>query len=376
MVVEPKQLPRTRPAVFAGPFLVEIEEQNEYVPHGVASLILRVQGFGLPPVVVEQLENTNAPCTILEAVDSTGRDLIDTGKTFHRQRVWKKFTDAFERTQDVHLKGLLKDVKAIKALRGKVAVALPVRIEEVRFDSLKNNSTQKIGDGEVKLNNVWSSSMRYNNKSVPQMSFRLEFVGIQPRQVKVLAYDAGKNLMGLSPTGYSWSGNSGNAGFTVMGTPASLVVKILRFENVDYEFRFDDVPLRKADQMPEKLTPARFPGSAPIKVDFVRMTKDGFLTRAQLRITNLSDKPIRALELRADYLDSAGKEISKANHLEHREEAKENAKEMPLIVGAKETATRDVMAAFAPANLQGMRITPQVITFADGSKWQAKPAGK
>ena len=128
--------------------------------------------------------------------------------------------------------------------------------------------------------------------------------------------------------------------------------------------------------MPEKLTPATFPGTAPITVDFVRMNKQEFMPRAQFRITNHSDKPIRAMVVIAAYLDGSGKEISKGNDLDHSEEAKENATEMPLIVGAKETALRDVTAAFAPANLQGMRITPRSVIFADGSQWEAKPSGK
>ena len=108
-VVEPKQLPRAKPAVFAGPFLVEMDEQYEYAPHAVGSLAFRVQAFGLPPVVVEQLWNPTPPFTILEAVDSKGRDLRDMAKTFPRQRTFKRLDDAFERSYDVYLKNLLKD---------------------------------------------------------------------------------------------------------------------------------------------------------------------------------------------------------------------------------------------------------------------------
>src|SRR5262249_11322873 len=84
-----KQLPRSSPATCAGPFLVEIDELSEFVPHASGLVALRVQAAKLPPAVLDFLGGPTPPFTLLEATDAKGRDLRDLANTFTRNRMFR-----------------------------------------------------------------------------------------------------------------------------------------------------------------------------------------------------------------------------------------------------------------------------------------------
>lgn len=370
-LVRLKQLPRPYPVAFAGPFLVELAELKEYVPYATGVVGLRVLASGLPPTVAGLLDKGMSPFAVTEVVDAKGRDLHDRSR-LETGRVWRIIAGGYDRTFDVPLKNLLRDVTAIKSLRGKVRLPLPSRLETLRFEPPKVNAVQKAGGVEVRLTRLTRQEMNFNGKKYPQQSVSLSFTGAGPDQIRVIAYDAQKKLRAVSRLMMGGSDKQGNAQYTIAGeVPAVLVVKVLGTEQVDCEFRLDDVALASAAQMPEKLTPASFAGhAAPVSVEFVAVKKDQFLARAQLRVTNHADQPIRSLTLKLDYLDKAGKRVGGWPSLDHGAPVKPEEKGLALLVGKNATATIEVQAPFLPGNAATVQATVSKVTFADATEWK------
>jgi hypothetical protein len=367
-----KQLPRSYPVAFAGPFLIEMVELNEYVPHATGLLDLRVIATGLPPALLKDLERGMGSLVITQVVDAKGRDLRDLRNG--PVGSWRNIQGVYDRPFAVPLKNLLRDVTAIKTLRGKLRLPLPVRIDSLRFESPRAGAVQKAGGVEVKLTRFNQSEMNFNGKKYPQTSFSVSVKGAAPNQLKVIAYDAAKKLRGVSSSGYHGTDKQGEAQYTIQGEPAAVVVvKVLGIEQVEYDFQFEDLPLASAARMPEKLTRADFPGhDTPVTVEFLRTMKDGFITKAQLRLTNHADRAIRSVNLQLDYHDAAGKRVGGWKNVQHDAPAKEERKELPLLVAANGTATIEVQAPFLPGNTSTIKVVPTRVTFADATEWVAE----
>jgi hypothetical protein len=368
-----KQLPRPFPVAFAGPFLVEVTELHEYVPHAAGLIDLRVLASGLPPAVAKILERGTAPLVVTEVVDAMGRDLHDRSRWDTGTKVWKNIPGGYDRPFSVPLKNLLRDVAAIKSLRGKVRIPFPARVDSLRFEPPTAGAVQKAGDVEVKIARWNKSEMNFNGKKYPQHSLSVEVKGVGPDRIKVVAYDAQKKLRGVSSSGWGGTDKQGTAQFTIQSeAPAAVVVKIIGVEHAEYEFHLENVPLSSAGRMPEKLAPAAFPGhETPMSVEFVRTMKDNFMTKAQLRITNHADKPIRSVNLKLDYHDKAGKSVGNWPNLEHSAQAKPEQKDLPLLVAKNATALIEVSAPFLPASATTIKVVPTKVTFADATVWSA-----
>jgi hypothetical protein len=151
------------------------------------------------------------------------------------------------------------------------------------------------------------------------------------------------------------------------------VVKVVTIGHAEYEFLLENLPLSSAERMPEKLTPASFPGrDVPLSLDFVRVIRDGFVVKAQFRLINHSDKAVRTVSLKLDYLNQAGQSVGNWSNLEHSATAKPQQKDLPLLVGKNATAVIEVQAPFLPANATTVKAVPLKAVFADATEWAGK----
>src|SRR5262249_39580002 len=273
-------------------------------------LALRVRAAGLPPAVAKMIR-LGSEANILavkQVTDAAGRDLSDapTGPVFRSGLV---AADGYDRTLELPLKNLLRDVTAVKTLRGVVRVPLPARVETLRFESPASGAVARAGGVEVRLNNSRTSHTTANGKKYPNASFQLEYKGVRPDRVRVLAYDAQKKLIAVSSSGWSGSDEGGTGEISVRGEPAAIVLKVITaLDYAEYEFALGEVPRPGAAGMPEKLVPAAFPGrDAPVTAEFVRITAAQFPAKAQFRLTNHSDKDVRLVDLKLSYLDADGR---------------------------------------------------------------------
>jgi len=295
--------PRAKPLVHAGPFVVEVKEVVEYVPHATGRLTFRVTAPDLPPAVARLMRAAAARDRVsVTAITGPGGQSLTAGDASMSSGL---VLDAgFEQTFDAPLKNLLKDVTAIKAVRGVIRVPLPTAVETLRFDAPAAGAVAKNGPVEVTL-------AQYAKQPGPAARVGLKLKGAGPARARVLAYDAQKKLIAVSPSSYSGSDDGGEMEVVVQGDAAALVVKLItKLETVEYPFAFADLPLPGAAGMPDKLVPAAFAGHAvPVSVEFVRVTTPGNFAKARFRVTNHADKAVRSLDVKLHYLDAAGKHI-------------------------------------------------------------------
>jgi hypothetical protein len=376
--VKLKQLPRLLPAAFAGPFLVEIESLDEFPPQAAGVIRPKVQAVGLPGGVGWSAMSQVQTFFIDELSDSQGRGLRDTSRG---EDLWSGTATAGspERTYDVMLKNLTRDVTAIKTFRGKLRVALPIKVEEVRFEPLAANTTKKVGNIEVTLKSATKTPFTMNNKPIENWSLRFEIKGATNDQLKFAAYNAKKELIGLSGGFSSGFDKVTQVEKSIQGqTPAAVVVKVVaETKVVEYDFHFENLPLTADPRKPEKIVPATFPGhETPFTLEFVKITASGNFSKAQFRLVNHSDKDLRAIDMKLDYLNAQGAKIKDWFRTSHAPTPMLPMKEVPILVARQGTVLVEIDAPFMPAGTAKINAIPLKAIFGDATVWEVKPMGK
>ncbi len=367
-----RSTPRPYPVVFAGPFTVEVEEVAEYVPHATGLITLRLRAANMPPVVMKMLGSFQDAKVVqlTQVADSKNRDLSD-APTGPRRKLGRVLPDRYDRTLEIPLKNLLRNVTAVKTFRGVVRIPLPEKVETLRFEPAKAGAVTRAGEVEVKLATFQTSQTTINGKQYPNANFRLDYKGVRPDRVRALAYDAQKKLLAVSSSGWSGRDQGGTGDFSVLGEPAAIVVKVISVvEYAEYEFALDDILLPGAVGMPEKLIPAEFPGhDAPVSVEFVRITSAGFPAKGQFRLINHSNKDVRLVDLKLVYLDAAGRELSNWPNTSYTDQIAQEMKGPPLAVGKKATAIVEIDSPFLPETAKSIRASVNKLEYSDATEW-------
>jgi hypothetical protein len=371
--VKLKQLPRLLPAAFAGPFLVEIESLDEFPPHAAGVIRPKAQAVGLPGGVGSSAMSEVQTFSIDEISDNQGRELRDTSRG---EPHWSGTAAGnLERTYDVLLKNLTRDVTAIKTFRGKLRVALPIKVEEVRFEPLADNTTRKVGNIEVTLKSAKKTPFTMNNKPIENWSLRFEIKGAKNDQLKFAAYNAKKELIGLSGGFSSGFDKVTQVEKSIQGqTPAAVVVKVVvETKVVEYDFRFENLPLTADTRKPEKIVPATFPGhDTPFTLEFVKITDSGNFPKAQFRLVNHSDKDLHAIDMKLDYLNAQGAKIKDWFRTSHAPTPILPIKEVAILVAKQGTVLIEINAPFMPAGTAKINAIPLKVIFADASVWESE----
>jgi hypothetical protein len=351
---------------------------DEYAPHATGLVGIHLTARSLPPVVAK-LTGIGGEGNLLafkQVADAQGRNLSD-APDGPRFRGGRALPEAYDREFEFPLKNLLRDVTVVKTLRGVVRVPLPERVDTLRIEPLTQGAVGKAGPVEVKVASFYKGQNSINGKQFPNATLRLEYKGVSPARIRVVAYDADNNLIAVSSTGWSGNDTGGSGDFRVRGEPAALAVKLITVGHAEYEFSLDDIPLAAAAGQPEKLSPAAFPGhDSPLTAEFVRVTAAQFPSKAQLRLVNHSDKDIRTADLRLVYLDAAGKELRDWPNAPCAAPETADGKRPPVMVPKNASAVIEVNTPFMPATTATLRATALKVVFSDASVWPATPGKK
>jgi hypothetical protein len=368
-----KQRPRPRPVAFAGPFLVELDELQEFVPHATGMLTVKVSALGLPAGVAKSLHQSEKPVwTLAEVVDDQGRDLSDPdGANLYLSGFGKTDPYGYNYSWIVPVRNLLRDVAVIDTLRGRLHVPLPARVETLRFATTAPGAVQQAGDIEMTLRSANRQQQDFDGTVFDENTFDFEFKGAQGSRVNFVAYDARGQLLQTSKNSWSGSNNEGLAQITVSGQPASVVAKVIaELQEAEYEFRMEDIPLPSHAKMPEKLEPAMFPGhEVPVTVEFVKLGEKDIGRDVQLRVTNHADKDIRVIELKFEYLDAEGKVVGEWSH--NKLMRTPGSETNPIVVAKHATTVSEVQAPFIPDETERVGVTVLRVGFIDATQWVA-----
>jgi WD40 repeat protein/phage FluMu protein Com len=367
------QLPRPMPIAFAGPFQVEVDELNEFVPHASGEVRLTASFANLPSPIVRLFRESRAQFEVVSVVDPSGNDLysgmLTTRPITGLFPMSSLETSANPRCSiNVPLKNLIRGVTQIGELHAKLRVPIPIRVETLRISPLVAGAVKGAGGVEVKLMNV-EKSQSFGSAN---LSIRLAVQGIGRGCLRVVAYDAEDRLLHAEPRTDQFSGREsmGTVDFALAPEATAIDVKLITLlQYADYDVAFKNLPLHSAGQMPEKLTPATFPGKLPVSLEFITLI-DEFGAESKFRIENHSNKDVRSLELQLKYFDAEGKVLdTSATRYAPCDDGNTSENSLSLAVRKNESATIDINAPFLPDDTKTIEATPTKVTFADTTEW-------
>jgi hypothetical protein len=392
-----------RLVAFAGPFMVEVIDVREAVPYATAILTLKRNASGLTPMVLNDLKSGNRETfAVTDVLDAKGRSLVDTEAAASPSITasWgAPVPGEYEWNTRLALKGLLRDVSNIKTLRCKLSVTLPARVETIRFDRLVPGETRKVGDLEITLKAAQKGQASFNGTPVETWHFEMEFCHktpdraksfspdktgrlvletIGPARVKFVGRDVRGRPLKMIGGGTSRSDpSSWTAALGIQGPATSLVVKVIADVDVlVYDFVLEDIPLASHASMPERIEPARFPGHAsPVAVEFLAIGGTAPFQTAQLRVTNRSDKDIRMLGMKLDYLAPDGRRLGGWDRQDQwgtpRRPGTAAGEPNPILVAKGSKREFEINAPFLTQGTKTIAVAVRTVGFADAETWTA-----
>lgn len=372
---------RAEPVAPAGPFLVEAVEVKEFPPHPTGALKLRCVTGRLPAPVAGLWRTEARPWRIDTVAAADGRDLYHAAnQRFYGQSSLargRESTTLSERAWVVPLRNLLRDLDAVHQVRGRLPVALPVRVDVIRFDRLAPGVAGQAGDVRLTVRQVDQVDPGVRAGGPPpagtaaRPALEFDAGGIDGRRLKFAAYEAlGRKLACGEPS----TPRPDLVRVEVPGEPAAVVFKVVSLQEVEYAFELRDVPLRQ--RPPQRLEPARFPGhEAPVSVEFLgvvpaRDRQGPFLPgppkfpAVKLRLDNHCQKGVEQVRMKLTYLDAAGRPLKEAA----RTAATFNEQEGRLRV-LEPGKPFEVEEPDLPGGTVKAAVTVTAVGFADGTGW-------
>ncbi len=353
--------PRPLPAIFAGPFLVEVTGLDEAVPYATGSVELRLLAAAIPTPAIAQIKSLNfspdveeddvLTFRLLEVTGTGGQDILRDNSVGMMPQATRTMM-ILARTID--LRNLVRSVVAIERLNGELSFALPTKMTTLKFANIDKGTTAS-GDG---------LSMKIDSVSPGQMSMiEVEFEGIKPDRVKIVPLDADGKAMEVSGGSSSSFGEKGSCSVFVEGTPASMEARVIQeTERVRVPFELSGIPLESYEQMPEAIEPLKFEGDAPITVEFVEFKGSGDSQKIVLRVANHTNKDLAVVHLQLNYYDASDKKLDDSPHGHSRGRS---------FVSAGGTEDIEVSTFFMPDNTKSIRVDVKSASFADATEWEA-----
>ena len=361
-------------AGFAGPAAVLIDEVEQYPPHATGRVTLRLRHLKLPPRIAELSHAARFEVT---AATAGGRDLLGEGggsSLILSNGVGTEPGPA-HRLMYAELRGLLRDVRAVNELRGRVEVKVPTAVTTVWFDEVKSNRAQDEGGVTVVLDRV---TTRPDGETRIQYSVR----GADALYgMEAYAFDAAGALLEKPRTGfttgsysYSEQNGTGDGSISFEGEPARLaVVLVTGRETFERDVVFRALPLSKSDRQPEALADLAFPGhDAPLTVESLGVTENHGFHKVRLRAANRSNKDVHEAEIVMSYLDAEGEPL-KDQRATLRSGGFDFSPRATFLKAGAETEAEEA-AHFYPDDAASVNVRVNSVRFLDGTSWEPDAA--
>ncbi len=151
---------------------------------------------------------------------------------------------------------------------------------------------------------------------------------------------------------------------------------ITEVDAVDYEFVLEDIPLPSHGKMPERIEPAVFAGhESPAAVEFVSIGGNAPFQTAQLRVTNHSNKDIRMLGMKLDYLGPDGRRLGGWDRQDQWgtpwKAGGSPVEPSPILVARGAKSVFEIRAPFLKQGTRTISVTVRTVRFADAETWTA-----
>ena len=357
-----KKGPRKTPVVFSGPLMIAVIDITQKAAYATGSLSLRVYGTDVRKDGFDMIKEADDLLKIEKIPGPDGSNL------FHRMGTGfavKPYGSGgfFRIDRNIILKNLLRSVKHIDSLSGKIAFSIPTAVKEGEF-RLDNKGTEKtvnVGDLEI--------TARQNQHSV-----FFQFNGptdlLEDIMVRFDPADTSGNPIFITSTGHSFMGNRSHYQLSLPRSAATVGYKIAAQQApLQYPFSLEAVTLPSSEAMPASLPPLKFSGhDKPVAIELTQIDRsDPNFSKAHLHVINHTNKAIARIEARFVYLDEGGAVLKEFPHT--LEGTHTDTGQEPFI-GADTAADQTVTAFFMPEQTTDIRFDIEQILFMDTMTWR------
>lgn len=353
--------PRTLPATFAGPFVIEATETRELVPNAYGTVKFQAFAAGLPAAVTSRLNglyvqrDTDQQKATLGIPDLKGGDgsrLKTKFRSFFPVRASKS---SVQLNGEVDVAQLLRAVTTIAEFDGNVSWSYPQKIEPTIIETLEKDATATVGTAKLTVTRATL------NNATSSVGFALE--GATHNDLLVTAYDStGVACQNVYITGYS-NNDKSTANVSARGEIAKLDVRlIVESDRVTFPFRFPPIPLTYFDDMPDVLPELEIDGDVPVRIEFKEFVEQNGVRSARFHWANKTNKDIHMILVNVEYVDAAGEVLQ-------NRESRPSGNRMMLDFGESEET--NLIGQSVPEGAVSGKATLKSIEFVDGTEWNA-----
>ncbi|MEM7261542.1 MAG: hypothetical protein AAF488_06080 [Planctomycetota bacterium] len=343
---------------FCGPFQVMVEKVEEQPPHARGTVTVGYELHGIDAGVIGLFSSLSQTVRIANVENASGDSLTrDSAQYFVGGT---HVENSYHGTVQVELQNLVRSIEQVEVLGGTLHLAAPRRVETVTFPSLKVGQTRTV-DGVTLTVTAVGNSVSVEVKGPDD---RLQELAVFGRALD----NEGGDVEVQYDSYMKWGSGKSLYQMNTAEPPASVALRVILERDVrEYPFQLRDIELDRFPAQPESLAALEFAGGAPLQVKFHGFEKEGdMFSNAHLTVTNTSNKPIQAAQVKFSYRDPAGKEIG--SHV-HSVTAPMAMGDPGPLVPANGTAESKPTAFFLPEGCQAMNPTVESVEFMDGSRW-------
>lgn len=352
--------PRPYPVAFMGPFMIEIEEIEESVPHAKGEIAFEVRAIGLNESVLAMLSQLSESTRFDRIEDAQGRSLIkpDVHYMSSGKIEGATYTDGFR----IDLLNLIREVEEIHMFQGVQDLPLPINVEEVEFSDLTVGASQQVGDFQIVLKKTGTYSQ-----------FEISWPEESAEEIKVLCLPfnaAGEQIGIVYQSADSWFPGKAQASVNSSEAPASIKMKIVtESKNLEFPFEIQSIPLKRYAEMPEKIQDLDFgPHPEPLSLELVSIVeRDPSFSKIEIRLMNHSNKDATSVFADFVYLDSTG---AKLEDFPHTIAGAFSFEGEPILVEKGQTAEQETTAFQMHEKTQSIEFKLHHVEFVDGTRWE------
>ena len=354
--------PRPLPVAFTGPFIVEVIDLDENVPHATGNLRLAVKAFGLDPGLLALMTDSSERLVVSSLTNANG-DGLRPNEDVRYYGGGTVTGSAYFESYSFDLKNLLRAVTTIDAVDATYTIALPTEILTAEFDSLAEGATQSVGVLTVTVKNAGGNYTQFDITGPEEQLVDLK--------AQLLPLDASGEMLGvLSQSVNKWNTGEAQADLNTHEVPASVRMKLITASKpLAYPINLRAIPLAHYAQMPEAIEQLAFEShDMPMTLRFVAFKdRESDFPKVDVEIINHSNKDALSASAKFMYRDASGKELEEFPHSLSGAYTPDG--QQPVSLSAA-TTTVETTAFFMPDEADSIKIDLTRIEFIDGTTWE------
>lgn len=351
---------RTLPIVFDGPFAFEVTDLTENAPMPTGEIAMVVRAYGLNLGILNLLSNDSDSTIFHELVDAQGRSLIEENVMY--MSGGEIFGSGYSDRFGLDLMNLIREVEVIASFSGTQRISIPTEVETVTFDGIAVDETLTVGELVIKVLEAGSN-------------VRFEITGPETAtEDLIVTYWAFNEAGETEPINFdytdSWQAGKVQAQMDLAQEPHSVQLKLItQSETIEYPFAFENVPLQKFSEAPEKIEALSFEGhEEPVTITMKEITDpDPSFGEADFTLVNHSNKDILSIFVSMEYYDASG---TKLEDFPSTLSGTYTQDGQQSIVTAGATNVHAATTFNMPEGTTEIRTTINSIEFSDGTSWE------